>query len=430
MQESRFTASAAAEQALLSAITQQTIRPSETGLHASQFENPEHRTIFAAAAALEEKKQPIDLVTLVDATGLDDTVISICTGATGFSVDLALKHAQIVREHALRRSVSRVLLDASSALQKPDTAISSVCLTACDQLKEIIAGGTSVQTHSMDELVCNVLYARENPKAQPKHIRTGMMLLDSMMNGGMAPSNFVVIGARPGVGKSALMLSMALDAASKGKKVLYISLEMSDEENAQRTLAHISRIAYNRLISPARLSDKENIQISDGLELYHAENIQHYAAAICRVSDIRNMAVRMKDQQGLDMVCVDYIGLLRPEQSLGSRVNEISQITRDLKALAMEMDVVVVAAAQLNRDNVKVGRRPVLSDLRESGSIEQDANVVIFVHDEGMPPDSFGNRKMELIVAKNRQGQRGVIKVTFLGSVMRFVEASQGGGAE
>ena len=425
MQEYRFTAAtAAAEQALLSAIAQQTIKPSETGLHAAQFENPEHRTIFAAAEALEEKKQPIDLVTLVDATGLDDTVIRICTNSdTGFSMDFALKHAQIVREHALKRDVSRVLLDASSALQKPDAGISSVCLTACDRLKEIIAGGSTVQTHSMDELVCGVLFARENPKAQPKRIHTGMMMLDGMLLGGMAPSNFVVIGARPGVGKSALMLSMALEAASKGKKVLYISLEMSDEENAQRTLAHISRIAYNRLISPAPLSEKENVQIRDGLEIYHAENIQHYAAAVCRVSDIRNMAVRMKDQQGLDMVCVDYIGLLRPEQMQNSRVNEISQITRDLKALAMELDVVVIAAAQLNRDNVKASRRPVLSDLRESGSIEQDANVVIFVHDEGLPPDDFGNRKIELIVAKNRQGQRGVVKTTFLGSVMRFVEA-------
>lgn len=420
MQEYRY--SAAAEQALLSAIVQQTIRPSETGLVPAHFESADYQAIFKAAQDLEQKKQPIDLVTLVDATGLDDALVNICAGGTGFSIDLALKHAQIVRDSALKREVSRVLVNASAALSKPDAPVSSVCLTACDQLKEIIAGSTAVTTHSMLELVLGELDARENPQLQPQRVTTGLDLMDGMMNGGMIPSNFIVIGARPGVGKSALLLSMALAAGGKGKKVLYISLEMSDEENAQRTLAHISQIAFARLIKQEQLSDKEYLRISEGMEAYGLENIQHYAAAICRVSDIRNLAVRLKDQGGLDMICVDYIGLLRPEQNLGSRVNEISQITRDLKALAMELGVVVVAAAQLNRDNAKFNRRPVLSDLRESGSIEQDANVVIFVHDDGTPPDEYGGKRMELIVAKNRQGQRGIIRAVFRGSVMRFAE--------
>ncbi|MBE5798351.1 MAG: hypothetical protein E7321_00160 [Clostridiales bacterium] len=422
MQEYRL--SAAAEQSLLSAIVQNTLRPSETGLLPSHFESAEHQAIFKAALDLEQKKQPIDLVTMVEATGLDDELVNICAGGMGFSIDLALKHAQIIRDNALKREISRVLVDTSAALSKPDAPVSSVCLTACDQLKEIIAGSTAVTTRSMLELVLGELDARENPQQLPQRVTTGMDLLDGMMNGGMIPSNFVVIGARPGVGKSALLLSMALAAGGKGKKVLYISLEMSDEENAQRTLAHISQIAFSRLIKLEPLSDKENIRISEGMAAYGLENIQHYAAAICRVSDIRNLAVRLKDQGGLDMVCVDYIGLLRPEQNLGSRVNEISQITRDLKALAMELGVVVVAAAQLNRDNAKFNRRPVLSDLRESGSIEQDANVVIFVHDDGTPPDEFGGKRMELIIAKNRQGQRGIIRVVFRGNVMRFAEES------
>ena len=420
MQEYRY--SAAAEQALLSAIVQQTIRPSETGLIPAHFESEEHQKIFKAAQDLEQKKQPIDLVTMVEATGLDDVLISISAAGTGFSIDLALKHAQIVRDSSLKREIGRVLVDTTRALQQPDAPVSSVCLTACDQLKEIIAGSTAITTHSMLELVLGELEARENPQLLPQRVTTGMDLMDGMMNGGMIPSNFIVIGARPGVGKSALLLSMALAAGGKGKKVLYISLEMSDEENAQRTLAHISQISFARLIKQEQLDEKENLRISDGMAAYGLENIQHYAAAICRVSDVRNLAVRLKDQGGLDMICVDYIGLLRPEQSLGSRVNEISQITRDLKALAMELGVVVVAAAQLNRDNAKFNRRPVLSDLRESGSIEQDANVVIFVHDDGTPPDEYGGKRMELIIAKNRQGQRGIIRVVFRGSVMRFAE--------
>lgn len=419
MQEYKYSAAAAAEQALLSAIVQQTIRPSETGLTPAHFETPQNQTIFKAAMELEQRKQPIDLVTMVDATGLDEVLIDICNGNAGFSIDLALKHAQIVRDGALKRGVREVLVEAAKALQQPEAAVPGICLTTCDKLKEIIADGTAITTRSMFELVLDQL----TPKTEEEQrIPTGLTLLDGMLCGGMKPSNFVVVGARPGVGKSALLLNIALHAAGAKKRVLYISLEMSDEENAQRALSLISGVASARFIQHDKLSDKENERISDGIETYALENIQHYEAAICRVSDIRNLAVRMKDQGGLDMVCVDYIGLLRPEQSLGSRVNEIGQITRDLKALAMELGIVVVAAAQLNRDNTKLARRPVLSDLRESGSIEQDANVVIFLHEDGTPADAFGTKKMELIVAKNRQGQRGIIRVVFRGSVMRIVE--------
>ena len=414
--------SVAAEQALLSAIIQATIRPSETGLTPGDFEYGDHQDIFRAAQALEQKKQPIDLVTIVDAAGHDETAVSIATSGVGWSIDLARQHAQIVRENALRRAAGRVLVETTRLLSQPDQTVSSVCLTACDQLKEIIAGGSAIRTRTMMELVCEELELLANPEKEEERLTTGLDKLDGFLLGGMVPSNFVVIGARPGVGKSAMMLSMAIAVASSGKRVLYISLEMSDEENALRTLSHISNIASPRFIQREKFAEKDNVRISEGMAAYKLENIEHYAAAVCRVSDIRNLAVRMKDQRGLDMVCVDYIGLLRPEKSLGSRVSEISQITRDLKALAMELNIVVVAAAQLNRDNAKTERRPVLSDLRESGSIEQDANIVIFVHDEGTPADSFGGKRKEIILAKNRQGQLGIIRTVFRGGVSKFSE--------
>ena len=424
MQDYRYSAAGIAERSLLSAIMQQTIKPGETGVVVGDFELQEHRKIFEGMLALEREKTAIDMVTVIERVGMDDLVISI-TQEEGFSATLAMKHAQIVHENALRRAANRVLLEACRALGEPDSTASSVCLTACDKLKEIIAGGSAIQTRNMLELTLEAFEAMRNPQLQPECVTTGMRQMDMLLGGnGMKPTNFVVIGARPGIGKSALMLSMAISASGEGKKVLYISLEMSDEENAQRTLTHTSGIALSRLIAPEELTERDNERISGGMEAYKLENIEHYAAAICRVSDIRNLAAKMKDQRGLDMICVDYIGLLRPESSMGSRVNEISQITRDLKALAMEMGVVVVAAAQLNRDNAKTNRRPQLSDLRESGSIEQDANVVIFVHDDGTPPDALGARRIELIIAKNRQGQRGTIRTVFRGGVMRFAEVT------
>lgn len=420
MQEPRT--SVAAEQALLSAIIQATIRPSEAGLTPGDFEYPEHQEIFRAALDLEKQKQAIDLVTIVDKAGHDDLAISICTNGMGWSADLAMQHAQIVRENALRREAGRILVETSRMLSQPDQAVSSVCLSACDQLKNIIAGSSTIKTRSMKEIVFEKLEQIANPEAEEECLTTGLDKLDGFLNGGMTPSNFVVVGARPGAGKSAMLLSMAIAVASAGKRVLYISLEMGDGENALRTLTHVSGIAAQRFMQREDFCDKDLRRISDGITAYHLENIEHYAAAVCRVSDIRNLAVRMKDQGDLAMVCVDYIGLLRPEKSLGSRVNEISQITRDLKALAMELNIVVVAAAQLNRDNAKSDRRPVLSDLRESGSIEQDANIVIFVHDEGSPPDAFGSKRKEIILAKNRQGQLGIIRAVFRGGVTRFSE--------
>ena len=424
MQDYRYSAAGIAERCLLSALIQQTIRPGETGVSPADFELAEHRKIFEAAAELEREHTAIDMVTLIDRVGMDDLIISI-TQEEGFSAPLAMKHAQIVHDNAQRRAANKILLEASRALSAPDSSASSVCLNACDKLKEIIAGGTAIRTRNMLELTIEAFEAMRNPQLQPECVTTGIRQMDMLMGGsGMKPTNFVVIGARPGMGKSALMLSMAINASGEGKRVLYISLEMSDEENAQRTLTNTSGIALARLVAQETLTDDENKRISDGMEAYKLENIEHYAASICRVSEIRNLAARMKDVGGLDMICVDYIGLLRPEQNLGSRVNEISQITRDLKALAMELKVVVVAAAQLNRDNAKTNRRPQLSDLRESGSIEQDANVVIFVHDDGTPPDQFGGRRVELIIAKNRQGQRGTIRTVFRGGVMRFAEVT------
>ena len=412
-----------AERGLIAAIINGTIVPSECELTADAFGVDVYGKLFRAAQGIERDGMAVDMVTMIDRTGMDDVVLALATesGAPRLHYD-ALRYARIVAENARRRDASAALTDAIKALSLPDNSVSSVCLAACDRLRDVVSGGSTEETRTMLELVCGALEAIGRPDNQPKRIPSGLAKLDMMLAGGFKPTNFVIIGARPGVGKSALMLSMAIAAASAKRRVLYISLEMSDEENAQRTLTHISGIAFGRFNSGAeKLTDSENIRVSDGMAAYGLENIEHYEASVCRVSDIRNMAARMKARGGLDMVCVDYVGLLRPEQSTGNRVNEIGQITRDLKSMAMELDIVVMAAAQLNRDAVKTGRAPMLSDLRDSGSIEQDANTIIFLH-ETEDGEKFGAKSVDLIVAKNRQGQRGRIKAAYRGSVMRFVE--------
>ena len=201
--------STAAEQALLSAIIQQTIRPSETGLAPDQFERGEHRRIFRAALEMERENQPIDLVTLSAATGMEDALVAIIAKGEGFSIDLALRHAQIVRDNAMRRAAAQVLTDASRALAQPEAAVSGVCMTACDRLREIMAGSTPACARSMLELVMGEMESWAQPRAQTQRVTTGLDRLDAMLGGGMLQSNLVVIGARPGAGKSALLLGMA-----------------------------------------------------------------------------------------------------------------------------------------------------------------------------------------------------------------------------
>lgn len=414
-----------AERYLLTAIITGTIKPSECELGEAAFGIEAYRALYRAACAIEHAGMAVDLVQMIDRVGMDDLVLSIATesGAPQLHND-AMHYAGIVRENARRREAAAALTDAIRALNMPDSPVSSVCMTACDRLRGVLSSGTTVKTRSMLELVCGTLEAMEKPDSQPERIPTGMKKLDMMLNGGFKPTNFVVIGARPGVGKSALMLSMAIAAASAGRKVLYISLEMSDEENAQRTLTHISGISFKRFLGKGeKLTDAENIRISEGMEAYGLDKIAHYEASVCRVSDVRNMAAQMKEREGLDMICIDYVGLLRPEQSMNNRVNELGQITRDLKSLAMEMNVVVMAAAQLNRDAEKTGRAPILSDLRDSGSLEQDANTIIFLHEDGQT-DEFGGKHIDVILAKNRQGQKGRIKAIYRGGVMRFAEVT------
>lgn len=411
-----------AERYLLTAIIGGVIKPSECELPSSAFAVDAYAKLFKAAMQIERAGQTPDMVTLIDRVGMDDLVISIATERNGPTIHHdAKRYAGIVLENSRRREAAQALADATKALASPDTPVSSVCLEACDRLRSVIGNGSTVETRTMLELVCEALSARERKEKQPVLVPTGMSKLDGLLTGGFKPTNFVIIGARPGVGKSAMMLSMAIAAASAGRKVLYISLEMSDEENAQRTLAHVSGVGFSRFLSGTALTDGENIRISDGIQAYGLENIEHYEASVCRVSDIRNLAARTKDRRGLDMICIDYVGLLRSEKDQNNRVAELSQITRDLKSLAMEMNIVVMAAAQLNRDAAKANRAPALSDLRDSGSIEQDANVIIFLHEEGFP-DEFGGKKLDLIVAKNRQGQRGAIKAAYRGNVMRFTE--------
>jgi replicative DNA helicase len=265
------------------------------------------------------------------------------------------------------------------------------------------------------------------------NVRTGLSDLD-MLLGGLNPSDLVIVAARTGVGKTSLMLNFARNAAvGQHAKVAIFSLEMAGEQLAQRLLAAESRVDSARLRLGLH-SEVEESRIVNAYGTLSGTSIYVDDSAGLRIPELRAKLMRLQRDHGLDLVVVDYLQLIQGNRS-ENRVQEISYITRSLKEMAREMNVPVVAGSQLSRaPDQRQPHIPQLSDLRESGSIEQDADVVVFIYREDKymsreewqaqnpdkPPGQYPAGKAQLIVAKHRNGPTGVVEVLFKDNISKF----------
>jgi replicative DNA helicase len=265
------------------------------------------------------------------------------------------------------------------------------------------------------------------------NVRTGLSDLDILL-GGLNPSDLIIVAARTGVGKTSLMLNFARNAAiAQHAKVAIFSLEMAGEQLAQRLLAAESRVDSARLRLGLH-SEVEESRIMHAYGTLSGANIYVDDSAALRIPELRAKLMRLKRDVGLDLVVVDYLQLIQGNRS-ENRVQEISYITRSLKEMARELNVPVVAGSQLSRaPDQRQPHIPLLSDLRESGSIEQDADVVVFIYREDKymsreewqaqnpekPPGQYPAGKAQLIVAKHRNGPTGVIEVLFKDNISKF----------
>lgn len=256
-------------------------------------------------------------------------------------------------------------------------------------------------------------------KREPeKAISTGIQKIDVKLSGGLKGGRLYVIGARTGVGKSALMCSMATAAIEKSARVLYVSLEMGAQENVARMISSVSGVPLGRINNRSTLSDGDHGAIIESCARLPGNNFR-FSVRARTPEDIRRAALKMRAQTGIDMIVVDYIQLLQPDTKASSRVEAIGSITRALKLLAMEFDIPVLSAAQVNRAGAQGGGAPRLSDLRESGSIEQDADVVFLMHRED-GQEKREKKRVSIAIAKNRQGGTGTGDFIFDGALMRF----------
>jgi replicative DNA helicase len=253
-------------------------------------------------------------------------------------------------------------------------------------------------------------------------LATGFRDLDKML-AGLQPANLVVIAARPSMGKSALTLNIATNAAVLGKVIALFSLEMAKEEVVQRILCSVGRVDSGKLRSGQLGAQNWDRVVAAAGRMYKAP-IFIDDSSVVTVTDIRAKCRRLQRARGLDLVVVDYLQLMQGSNR-ENRQQEIAEISRGLKNLASELRVPIIAVSQLNRSvEQREDRRPRLSDLRESGALEQDSDVVMFIYrHEYYHPDDLDKKGMaEVIIAKHRAGATGSVDMTFLPDFTRFAD--------
>ncbi len=401
---------------------------------ADDFYRDAHRTIYEAAMQLYAVGQPADLVTLADAIegrgkmeqigGADYLTALVTVVPTSANVEY---YAQIVvRTAILRRLIQVAGQIAALAYTENDANV------ALDKAEQLLFAISQRVTRQDFEHIREILHdyfkkldALHSRRGDIVGIPTGFSDLDKM-TGGFQRSDLIILAARPSVGKTALALSLAHNSAVKfNQSIAIFSLEMSKEQLAQRLLSMDAGVDQQRMrtgyISDA---DDEWTRISLSMGRLSDADIYIDDTAGINLMEMRSKARRLKADRGFDLIVVDYLQLMQGTGSKGdgNRQQEISEISRGLKGLARELNVPVLALSQLSRAvESRQDKRPLLSDLRESGSLEQDADIVLFIYrDEVYNPETDRPNIADIIVAKHRNGPIGTISLYFQPSQTRY----------
>ncbi|MDP8976306.1 MAG: replicative DNA helicase [Actinomycetota bacterium] len=400
------------------------------------FYKPAHGHVFEAVCSLYGQGEPADPVTVADELRRADLLEPIGGLATLVSLQAntpatssARRYAQIVEEHALLRRLIGVAGEIAELGYELPEDVSAAVDRAESLVFDVAQRRVTTTTRPLRELLADQLDRLEALYERGESITgipSGYTELDEML-AGLQPSNLIIVGARPSMGKTALALGIAAHAAMDAQvPVLLFSLEMSHLEITQRLLCSEARVDAQRMRTG-------KLHESDWSKVAHAMGRLGEAPVFIddnpniTVMDIRAKARRQKAREGLGLVIVDYLQLMSSRARVENRQLEVSEISRNLKILARELEVPVIALSQLSRNlETRADKRPVLADLRESGSIEQDADVVMFIYrDEVYNPESADRGTAELLVAKHRNGPTGKTELAFLGQYTRFANMAR-----
>jgi replicative DNA helicase len=413
-----------------------------TKLCEADFYRTEHRILFRSIVALAKKDQPFDVVTLLDAlkshNELDDA------GGEAYLFELAnntpsvanvAAYADIVREKSVQRQLISVATEIADSAYNPEGRAVPELLDLAET--KVFAIGEQTGGEGGPENIKSILVRAVEKIDALYHngdsitgLATGLTDLDEMTSG-LQPSDLVIVAGRPSMGKTTLVMNMAEHAAIKsGKPVLAFSMEMPSDSLAMRMMSSLGRIDQHK-IRTGKLDDDDWPRVTSAVHMLSEAPLFIDDTPALSPSDMRARARRLAKEHGaLGLIVVDYLQLMQvPGYGAENRTAEISEISRSLKSLAKELQVPVIALSQLNRSlEQRADKRPVMSDLRESGAIEQDADLICFIYrDEVYNEDSPDKGTAEIIIAKQRNGPIGKVRVAFIGKFTRFEDLAFNG---
>ena len=428
-----------AEVSVLGAMVQDSIAVQRAieQLKPEDFYQPEHREIFQVMADLNRHQAPIDLTTLQAELSRKGTLEGV--GGLRYLMKIVSdvptaanvrSYIDIVREKSILRKLIAACGKISQESYSQQKEVSAILSDAEKEIFDIVMNRQEGEAlKPMSEVILTTLDQIQELarlRGEIAGVPTGFIDLDALLTG-LHPGELIVVGARPAMGKTSFAMNIAEHAAlNKGRVTAVFTLEMPREQIAMRMLCSDARVDMQR-VRRGTLRDDDWERIAQTLGPLSAAPMYIDDTAAITPTQLRSRCRQLKMDKGLDLVVVDYLGLMRADGKTENRQLEVSEISRQLKAIALELKIPIVACAQLSRANKdRVDKRPMLSDLRDSGSIEQDADVVMFLHrEEYYNKDTEDKNIGEVIVSKQRSGPLGTVKLAWLSEYTTFANLAR-----
>ncbi|MEN2258806.1 replicative DNA helicase [Paraclostridium benzoelyticum] len=407
----------------------ETIKPED-------FYKEAHKIIYECMMKLNNKNEPIDLITLTEELKkqghLEDVggISYITSLSTIVPTTSNVKYyADIVKEKSVLRKLIRVSNDILNLGYDSSIKVEDILEKAEKQIFDISQEKSSEDFQAINSVLMDTYDMIEKlytNKEDITGITTGFDDLNKKTNG-LQRTDLILVAARPAMGKTAFSLNLVQNAALKGDaSVAVFSLEMSKEQLVQRMLSAQSHVELKK-IKTGNLDENDWPRIIDAMSVLSNANIYIDDTPGIKIGELRSKCRKLKIEKGLDLILIDYLQLMEGDGGNESRQQEISKISRSLKIIAKELNCPVVALSQLSRaPEQRSDHRPMLADLRESGAIEQDADIVMFLYrDEYYHPDSERKNIGEIIIAKNRHGETGSVELVWLGEIQKFANKAR-----
>lgn len=409
----------------------------------ADFYTSDHAIIFKVICGLLQANKPADVLTVSEALESRQQLDKV--GGWTYIVELSnntpsaanIEHyADVVRDRAIKRKMILISGDILQKIYSPDGLDAKGLLDLAQSKWMAVGENLSREANTMqhvNEVIAGVadhvdmMFSRDD-KSDVTGLHTGITELDSLTSG-LQDGNLVIIAARPSMGKTALAQNIFTHVClDKGKNALFFSLEMPNRDLGLRLVSSVANLPSQR-VRIGRINDNEWSNLTTSFHKLNNVGMYFDDANGLSIDDMRTRARRLhrKVEGGLDMIVIDYLQLIEGD-GRENRANDVAIISRKLKGLAKELDLPVVALSQLNRSvESRPNKRPMMSDLRESGAIEQDADVIMFIYrDEVYNPDSSDKGTAEIIVAKQRNGPIGTVRATFINHLTRFENYAHG----